>query len=111
MEWRVAWLADGTWNGITWTAEWVWNGVAWLADEVWYGVTWLAEWIWNGLTWIGTLFLPGNFVTDGVVSFYYGYLDSKSENPLHRPFFFSTVINFLIEIDFSQDQVFYFLIE
>ena len=86
MEWCVAWLADGTWNGITWTAEWVWNGVAWLADGVLTGVAWLAEWIWNGLTWIGTLFLPGNFVTDGVVSFYYGYLDSKSENPLHRPF-------------------------
>ena len=29
-------------------------------------------------TWIGRLFLPaGNYVTDGVVKFYYGYLDSK----------------------------------
>ena len=73
----AAWMTDGVWNGVTWLADEVWNGVAWLADLTWNGITWLAEWIWNGLTWTGRLFVPGNYVTDGVVKFYYGYLDSK----------------------------------
>jgi len=73
----VAWLADGVWYGVTWLADGVWNGVEWLAKRTWNGVAWLADWIWNGLTWTGRLFVPGNYVTDGVVKFYYGYLDSK----------------------------------
>ena len=70
-------LAEWIWNGVTWLTELTWNGVTWLAELTWNGVAWLAERIWNGLTWIGRLFLPGNYVTDGVVNFYYGYLDGK----------------------------------
>ena len=64
-------------NRVAWLAEWTWNGIAWLAELTWNGVAWMAEWIWIGLTWIARLFIPaGNYVTDGVVKFYYGYLYS-----------------------------------
>jgi len=74
---KVTSLADGIWNRVLWMTGRVWNGVTWLADGVWNGGTWLAEWFWRGLTWTGRLLVPGNYVTDGVVKFYYGYLDSE----------------------------------
>ena len=70
-------LAEWFWNGVTWLAEGVWNGATWVINGVWNGLSMLAEWIWSGLTWTGSLFLPGNYVTDCVVNFYYGYLESK----------------------------------
>ena len=80
-------LAERVWSGVTWLADGAWNGVIWLAKRIWNGVAWLFERTWKGWasgsradlrTWIGRLFLPaGNYVTDGVVKFYYGYLDSK----------------------------------
>ncbi|XP_078374346.1 uncharacterized protein LOC144657858 [Oculina patagonica] len=47
-----------------------------MVDWMSHGLVWVTEKIWNGLKWIGKLFLPGNYVTDAVVRFYYGYLDT-----------------------------------
>ena len=70
-------MTGGVWKGVTWLTEWTWNGATWLTEWTWNGVTWLVETIWNGLTWIGRMFLRGNYLTDCLVKFYYGYLDSK----------------------------------
>ncbi len=72
-----AWMADKAWNGLTWIVERICNGVTWMADWMSHALIWMTEKIWNGLAWIGKLFLPGNYVTDALIKFYYGYLDSK----------------------------------
>ncbi|XP_078373771.1 uncharacterized protein LOC144657311 [Oculina patagonica] len=70
-----AWMADKAWNGLTWIVERICKGVSWMVDWISHALIWMSEKIWNGLAWIGKLFLPGNYVTDALNKFYYGYLD------------------------------------
>ena len=64
-------------NEVTWMADWTWEQGTWLADEIWNGITWMGEWICFGLKWTRSLFITENFLTDVVLEFYYGNLDSK----------------------------------